>query len=300
MTLSQVRDEVFRINVDLDRQEDLLLNTSNSTEFTAFQKHISTLEHRREQLVARSHDLRKKRSGGAPTLSSSNSDCTEAHLPEANPFNRSDPPQYRDSPQNLPSLSPHAQLSILPHSQQPAPVSWSLRICDVPLRKLRSIFHLERHYQQCEQVFVETGHGEFINGFFWISPSENAAAHNKFSESLSDFSVVMDAFDEAISSFGYNWHSIKSHLIERFARRELIKSEFERRISALKFKGPPFVDIFIEECHNILQLFHRMYLIDNQVRLIEQAHLVRSILSKLPDDNKRQVFRRILALSQGH
>lgn len=148
----------------------------------------------------------------------------------------------------------------------------------VPLLKTPSC--IGAHLSLLEQLFQEAGAGTINpNGVFVPHTHLRISVYNKLLKSVKSCEVVSTVIHDVAQNCEYKWSAIKSELQQEFARRDLLKAEYNSVMRSLAFGGLGTVEIFLRKALAAFRMYRNVYGTDRA----ELRTMTRTVVMKLPE-----------------
>ncbi|KAF4713984.1 hypothetical protein FOZ63_008503, partial [Perkinsus olseni] len=165
-----------------------------------------------------------------------------------------------------------------------------IEVSKLTVPKLVASYRLKSHFSMLEGLMVEIGAGKILPGQGY-SPyaTTRILCYNKLIESFGDCLDVVDAANEIAESSGYQWLTIRQELLAQFAQRDMLKTNYDDKLTKLKFGGVQRTDEFLRHSSTIYHLYMDVFKGDSS----ERRRLVDKIMSKLPSDIRVRVIDKI-------
>ncbi|EEQ97105.1 hypothetical protein Pmar_PMAR021929 [Perkinsus marinus ATCC 50983] len=153
-------------------------------------------------------------------------------------------------------------------------------------------YRLRAHLSAFMRMTSEAGGGVYSTG----PDGERLVPHSELECSLTvallstlkDKSMNEAATDKA-NDYLYKWQPLIDYLYRRYARRPVLKSEYQRRLKMLSFDGIVSCEDFISKVEGIHHIYDVVFPGDNS----ELRFMTRTVVSKLPPDIAKQVLERV-------
>ncbi|KAF4747193.1 hypothetical protein FOZ63_023986, partial [Perkinsus olseni] len=153
-------------------------------------------------------------------------------------------------------------------------------------------YRLRAHLSAFMRMTSEAGGGVYSTGpdgeRFTPYPELECSITVAFLGTLQDKGMNEAATDKA-NDYLYKWQPLIDYLYRRYARRPVLKSEYQRRLKTLGFDGVGDCENFLSKVEGIHHIYDVVFPGDNS----ELRLMTRTVVSKLPSDIIKQVLDRV-------
>ncbi|KAF4662664.1 hypothetical protein FOL47_006148 [Perkinsus chesapeaki] len=171
-----------------------------------------------------------------------------------------------------------------------------IEVSKLTVPELVASYRLKSHYSMVEGLMVEIGAGRMVSNVGYKPyQSTTISCYNKLVQSFGDCVEVVDAASEIAESSGYRWQTIRQELLAQFAQRDVLKTNYDGKLSKLRFESVQSVDSFLRHCSTIYHLYMDVYKGDSS----ERRRLVDKIMGRLPGDIRVKAIDKIKSYMSG-
>lgn len=107
--------------------------------------------------------------------------------------------------------------------------------------------------------------------------------------------AIRKTAQEVCSSIGHDWTRIKEVLKRRYARKDILKASYHRRLAELEFPGIQEFESFLTKGSSVMHLLRQLFADADDSS--ERRVAVRLILARLPESIRKECINKIFAIT---